>query len=160
MFGSDLKSWFRVPVGLARKTRQTLTINLIDCLKKHDFFVIDFKHRKIIYRWKVFFITSMNSRSLPQNKALFGSDQLTIFLFYTKMCADNLSIFYRNIGYHFEKVVEMGLLGPRVVVKLVRGRRSTVVNTRLCHTSIMHHHRHIWASSELGSANSAPSELT
>ena len=30
----------------------------------------------IIYRWKVFFVMNMNSRSLPQNKAPIGSDPL------------------------------------------------------------------------------------
>ena len=37
-------------------------------------FVNDFKHRLIIYCWKSFFVIINNSRSLPQNKALFGSD--------------------------------------------------------------------------------------
>ena len=43
-------------------------------------FTNDTKHKQIIYRWKVFFITSLNSRSLPQNKALFGSDLLVKFM--------------------------------------------------------------------------------
>ena len=37
-------------------------------------FANDFKH--IIYHWKIFFSTSMNSRLLPQNKAPFRLDQL------------------------------------------------------------------------------------
>ena len=44
-------------------------------------FVNEFKHRQIIYRWKAFFVISINSRLLPQNKAPFGSYQLAKFLF-------------------------------------------------------------------------------
>ena len=49
--GSDLKFWFRILVGLTRKTRQTL-IEIFSqfCLKKYDFFVNDTKHRQIIYQ--------------------------------------------------------------------------------------------------------------
>ena len=47
-------------------------------------FTNDFKHRHIIYRWKAFFATSINSRSLPQNKAMFDSDPLTKFVFSTR----------------------------------------------------------------------------
>ena len=43
------------------------------------FFAYVLKHRHIIYRLKVFLILSMDSRSLPQNKAPFASDQMTKF---------------------------------------------------------------------------------
>ena len=35
---------------------------------------------QILYRWKEFSIISMNSASLPQNKALFGSNPFVKFL--------------------------------------------------------------------------------
>ena len=47
-------------------------------------FVNDFKNRRIIYCWKAFFTTNMNSRSFPKNKALFGSNQLIKFPFVGK----------------------------------------------------------------------------
>ena len=37
------------------------------------------KYRHIIYCWKSFFATSMDSRSFPQNKAPFGWNQLSKF---------------------------------------------------------------------------------
>ena len=40
-----------------------------------------FKHRQIIYRWKVFFVMILNLGSLSQNKAPFGLDLLVKFLF-------------------------------------------------------------------------------
>ena len=42
------------------------------------------KHRHIIYRWKLFFATSIDFRSLPQNKALFDSDLLAKFHHFTR----------------------------------------------------------------------------
>ena len=54
------------------------------------------------------FATSMNSRLLPQNKTPFGLEPLAKFMFFcTKMCANNLSIFVGNRGYHLEKQVEI-----------------------------------------------------
>ena len=47
-------------------------------------FANDFKHRQIIYRWKAFFVTRINSESLSQNKVLFGSYLLANFLFAQK----------------------------------------------------------------------------
>ena len=81
---SGLGSWFWVSVGSAHKTRQTLTVNFAVCFEKCNFFTNGTKHRQIIYRWKAFFVTSMNLGSLPQNKALFGSDLFAKFLFARK----------------------------------------------------------------------------
>ena len=38
----------------------------------------------IIYRWKEFFATSIDSRSLPQNKVPIGSDQLSKFCYFVR----------------------------------------------------------------------------
>ena len=54
------------------------------------------KHRQNIYRWKEFFITCMNSRSLPQNKALFCSYQLAMSLFARKCVQTILSLSLEN----------------------------------------------------------------
>ena len=77
--GGGLESLFWVLIGPAHKTRQRLNWQFTDYLKKRDFFTNDSKHRHIIYYWKLFFTTSMDSRSLPQNKVSFRSDQLSKF---------------------------------------------------------------------------------
>ena len=46
-------------------------------ISKTCFFTNDTKHRHIIYRWKVFFATIKNLKSLTQNKAPFDSIQLS-----------------------------------------------------------------------------------
>ena len=48
------------------------------------FFVNDSKYRHNIYRWKSFFAMIKNSRSLPQNKASFGSDLLAKFCYFVR----------------------------------------------------------------------------
>ena len=48
------------------------------------FFANDSKYTHIIYRWKLIFTMSMDSRSLPQNKASFSSDLLTKFCHFTQ----------------------------------------------------------------------------
>ena len=49
---------------------------------------------------------SMNSGSIPQNKALISSDQLAKFAFFgTEMLADDSGTFFRNEGHHLEKKV-------------------------------------------------------
>ena len=78
-FESGLGLWFRVLIGLARKTMQKIYLSIHRQSQKTWLFTNDFKHRHIINRWKSFFSTSMNSRSLPQNEALFGSDSLAKF---------------------------------------------------------------------------------
>ena len=45
---------------------------------------------KIIYYWKAFFVTSMNSGSLPQNKVLFGSDPLAKFPVFVQKCVPTI----------------------------------------------------------------------
>ena len=61
------------------------------------------KYKHIIYCWKLFFNTSMDSRSLPQNKILFGSNQLARFChFAQKKHANDLDTFVANRGYHLK----------------------------------------------------------
>ena len=64
------------------QTRQRLDSQFTDCLEKCDFFVNESKYRHIIYYWKSFFTTSIDSRSLPQNRAPFGSNQLSKFCYF------------------------------------------------------------------------------
>ena len=78
-FRNGLGSWFWVSIGPTPKMRQRLNEQFKDCLKKMWLFTNDSKHRYIIYRWKSFFTMSIDSRSLPQNKALFGSNLLAKF---------------------------------------------------------------------------------
>ena len=73
----DSESWLALHI----KRCKFLIVNFTVCPEKMWLFANDFKHKQIIYFWKSFFVTSMNSGSLPQNKALFGSDPLTKFLF-------------------------------------------------------------------------------
>ena len=73
------------------QTRQTLTSNFHSLSRKMWLFANDLNYRKIIFRWKGFFITSMNSGSLPQNKTPFGSDLLVKFLIARK-CVPTIQI--------------------------------------------------------------------
>ena len=57
----------------ARKKRQTLTVNFTICLEKY-FFQTTLNIGKLYNVGKYFFVMSMDSRSLSQNKALFGLD--------------------------------------------------------------------------------------
>ena len=50
--------------------------------RKNMTFAHDSKYRHIIYRWKSFSTTSMDSRSLPENKATFGFDLFTKFCYF------------------------------------------------------------------------------
>ena len=67
----------------AKRDKIKLTISIV-FLEKCDFFANDSKHRQIIYHWKLFFATSLYSGSLPQNKALLGSDQLSKFCHFAR----------------------------------------------------------------------------
>ena len=53
-------------------------------LKKTWIFANDCKHRHIIYYWKLFFTTSMDLRSLPQNNASFSSNQFSKFCHFAR----------------------------------------------------------------------------
>ena len=61
-----------------------LNWQFINCLKKYDFFANDSKHRHSIYRWNSFFVTSIDSRLLPQNKVPFGLDLLAKFCHFAR----------------------------------------------------------------------------
>ena len=60
-------------------------------------FANDFKYRYIIYHWKEFFTTSKNLRSLSQNKAHFGSDQLTKFVISAQKSMPTIQHFRREL---------------------------------------------------------------
>ena len=66
---------------------------------------------------------SMNSRSLPQNKALFGLIYGKVCHLCTKIRADDPGTFVANGGYHFNEEVKRNLLTPKTVVKkMTEGR--------------------------------------
>ena len=81
---SSLGSLFCVPVGSARKTMQSFNCQFIDWLEKHDFLQMTSNMSMYIPLKSIFFSTSMNSRSLPQNKTLFGSDPLAKFVVFVQ----------------------------------------------------------------------------
>ena len=58
---------------------------------------------------------------------------LQSFYFCTEICANDLGTFVGNEEYYFDELVEMNLLGPKVVVKLVGGWCSAAVSPQLCH---------------------------
>ena len=94
------------------------------------FFANNFKHRHIIYHWKEVFITSMDSRSLPQNKTSFGSDQLTKFIIFARKKVSTIQAF------SLQTEVTILMRRPREIdwnlemaVKVAWGRRS---NARSC----------------------------
>ena len=143
---SDANSEFR----LALHTKQDKFFNyqFTNYLEKCDFFVNDSKHRHIIYCWIAFFTTIKNSRSLPQNKALFGLDQLVKF-------ADDPGTFIGNRRYHLEEQVVVSTLEPRTASGLAREQMSNTVNrahyTRLLCCSV--------TDAKLASHIPLPSEL-
>ena len=108
----------------------------------------------------MFFTMSMNSRSLLQNKALFGSNPLANLPFCIEKRADDSETFIRNGGYYCDEEVKKNIFGPRAATKLARERRSITEKARLRHVPITHHHRCVWATTGLGSSISAPSEQT
>ena len=61
----------------AKQDTIKLTFFIVFLEKCDFFFANDSKHRHIIYPWISFFSMSLDSRSLPQNKVLFGSGQLS-----------------------------------------------------------------------------------
>ena len=71
---------------------------------------------------------SMNLKSIPQNKAPFGSDSLAKFVFCTKVRADKSGTSIGNEGYHFEEEVEMRILGPRLARRVAGERQCDAVN--------------------------------
>ena len=63
----------------------------------------------------------MNSRSLLQNKASFGSDPLAKFCrFFTETRVGDPGTFVADGGYHCVEVSELSSLGPRVAAKTLR----------------------------------------
>ena len=66
------------------------------------FFANNFKHRQFIYFGKAFFVTSMNSGSLPQNKALFSSDLVVKFRMHEKKVQNFLATFIGQSGYNWK----------------------------------------------------------
>ena len=69
---------FEFRLALHVKRDKTFNYQITKCFEK-CVFSNDIKYRHIIYRCKVFLPMSMNSRSLPQNKTMFGSIQLEKF---------------------------------------------------------------------------------
>ena len=76
-----------------------LTVNFVDCLEKHDFLqtTSNVGCRHVIYCWIVFFTTSINLRSLPQNKTPFGSDSLTKFVIFAQKNVLTIRVFSSRI---------------------------------------------------------------
>ena len=69
---------------------------------------------------------SMNSRSLPQNKAPLGLDPLAKFCFCKKMCVNNPGTFVGNGRYYLEDQDEMSRALPEPTVAIVNACRSTI----------------------------------
>ena len=67
---------------------------------------------------KYFFVTSMNSGSLSQNKAPFNLDQLVTFvIFCTKMCVNDPGTFIGNGGYYLEEEAVLITMASMIAVK-------------------------------------------
>ena len=71
-----LSFWFWVPIGLTSCMQNDASLNwhLHSFLWKKQVWANNIKHWHIIYHWKWFVATIKNSRSLPENKTLFGTD--------------------------------------------------------------------------------------
>ena len=124
--GSVLRSWFWIPIGPARKTRQALNVNFIDCLEKCDFFAKIFKHKQIIYYWKAFFVASMNSRSLPRNKDPLRSDPLTKFAFFAQKCVPTIwALLFGTKGTILTRRLRWTCWDPKTTAKVARGCEAT-----------------------------------
>ena len=93
-------------------------------------FVNDSKHRHIIDRWKAFFATIKNSRSVSQNNAPFGSNQLSKFCHFSWKCVLSIQVFSsrtegtitmrRPKGIDWHPRMAMGVVGDGVLSLLCR----------------------------------------
>ena len=81
--------------------------------RKSWLFADNFKDWKIIYPCKVFFVTSMNSRSLPQTKSLFGSDQLAKFSFLHENACRQSEHFHQEMRVPFWREGQNELVGTK-----------------------------------------------
>ena len=115
--------------------RQSFNCQFTNCLEKYNFFANDFKHRHIIYYWKVFFTTSMNSTSLPQNEAPFGSDSLAKFVAFARK---STSTIWTGSSWTKGTIVTRRsretYWDQEMMVKVARGWRINAIPPRLVHT--------------------------
>ena len=61
-----------------------LKLTIYNLSRKMWFLANEFKHKHIIYHWKSFFATNIDSRSLSKNKALFGLCLLSKFCHFAR----------------------------------------------------------------------------
>ena len=95
------------------------------------FWANDSKHKHIIYHWKWFFATINNLRLLPENKASFGTDQLSKFWQFTsKSVLSNLVTFITNGRYRYDRGDERNLLEPWAIVNHGRRRQIKAIFSR------------------------------
>ena len=92
-FESGLRSWFQVLVGLARKTRQILTVNFIFCLEKCDFLQMILNIGKLYTIEKYFSSRVWIRDHYLKIRLHLAQIHLKSFCFYTKKSANNLGIF-------------------------------------------------------------------
>ena len=85
----NFKSWL-----VLHEKRDKIILAIYRLSQKTRLFANDSKYRNITYRLKSFFSMNIDSRSLHQNKAPFGSDQLSKFRhFCTQKWPDDRNIF-------------------------------------------------------------------
>ena len=80
---SGLGSWFWVSV-VCMQNEANFNYQFHNLSRNMWLYANDFKHRQIIYRWKAFFVTSMNSGSLPQKRLCLARIHLQSFIFAQK----------------------------------------------------------------------------
>ena len=91
-FESGLEPWFQVSVDPACKMRQSCDYQFIDRLEKRNFLQTTSNINILYTIGKKKNSTSMNSRSLSQNKAPFGSDPLAKFAIFARKNAPTIRV--------------------------------------------------------------------
>ena len=110
--GSDLGSWFRVTIGPARRTRQTLIVNFTVYLEKCNFLQMILNIGKLYTIGKHFSSQVWIRDRYLKIKICLAWIHLQSSCFFMEKCAENSGTFVGNGGYHLEEKVEMNLLEP------------------------------------------------
>ena len=138
------------------KWDKILTVNFTDYLNKCDCFANYFKHKHTIICWKAFFIISMNLRPLPQNEALFRSDQLENFVVFVQ----KYMLMIQALSLGMEDTILTRRLRWTCVHPVSPSKLAEECRAFPDHTSATVHVRRcaVWAAAKLPVEVSSPSE--
>ena len=118
--GRGFRSLFWISVGSTHRTRWTLIVNVINCLKKVTFLQMASNIGKLyIVRKNFLSRVWIRDRHLKIRLCL-AQINLQSFNFCTEIRADDPSTFFVNERYHFEEEVKRNLLAPSLAIRIGR----------------------------------------